>query len=583
MNDQETERRECVDNIINSSSQKKIIVAGPGTGKTTLFKKLLESKKFSDFSKSEKITLTFINKLTDDLEADLGDLSEVYTFHSFCKKLLYHNMEQKPYYYPLKLSFLIANDAKFIGTAIKEEDKQKEFSKCFHELNCNEEAFEFFLKRADYYNAVGFDDSLYHVLQYFQKDPKHIPTFKQVIVDEYQDFNKLEVNLIDLLGEKSPLLIVGDDDQAIYHELRQASPEFIREKRHNPQFSSFDLPYCSRCPKVIVDVVNAIIEKAETKGYLKERITKRFESYLKGKSEINHTHPKIIHAKCSKFGANPMNYVAKYIERKLLDTFKEPIDTTSHKHPCVLIIGPGHYTRIIQDYLCSSVPIQGIFIDQAIPKARKKKEDNKPTLLEGYKFLLESLDNNLGWRILLYAKKIFKKEYISNEAKIFDMIDSSLKEEVSSIVNIISKIKTSEHISPEENEKVFKDCGESIENIRNYMQSDSFAEQNDKEFSSITFATFEGSKGLSADYVFIVGMNGDEFPEDNLHPKDDEIRKLIVSLTRTRKECHIISNRKFQKSTNRTKYLPSSFISWINPGNIEEITVNANYFKSPQE
>lgn len=579
MNDQETERRECVDNIINSSSQKKIIVAGPGTGKTTLFKKLLESKKFSDFSKSEKITLTFINKLADDLEADLGDLSEVYTFHSFCKKLLYHNMEQKPYYYPLKLSFLIANDAKFKGTAIKEEDKQKEFSKCFHELNCNEEAFEFFLERADYYNAVGFDDSLYHVLKYFQENPNHIPIFKQIIVDEYQDFNKLEVSFIDLLGEKSPILIVGDDDQAIYHDRKQASPDFIRNKKIDPQFSSFELPYCSRCSKVIVDAVNSIINEAKSRRYLKGRISKRFESYLKGKEDTNRKHPKIIHAKSTRFGKNPDNYVAKYIEKKLLKIFKEPIDTTNLKHSCVLVIGP-YYPKIIQEYLHSSIPILSIFSDIKRSNDKIIAED-KPSLLDGYKLLMENFEDNLGWRIFLYAKQIFNKEYISNETKIVDMIDSSLKENVSNIVNIINKIKNNQLISPVEAEKVIKDCGESIDNIRKYIQLDSFIEQSANRTSSITFATFEGSKGLAADYVFIVGMNGGEFPKDNSHPKDDEIRKMIVGLTRTRAECHIISNgRCISKGGKKfTKNDPSVFISWINPNDIQEIEVNAQYFK----
>ena len=40
--------------------------------------------------------------------------------------------------------------------------------------------------------------------------------YKLIIVDEYQDFNKLEVAMIDLLATKSHVMVVGDDDQAIY-------------------------------------------------------------------------------------------------------------------------------------------------------------------------------------------------------------------------------------------------------------------------------------------------------------------------------------------------------------------------------
>jgi hypothetical protein len=41
-----------------------------------------------------------------------------------------------------------------------------------------------------------------------------VPSYNQVLVDEFQDFNQLEVSLIDLLAGKSPILLAGDDDQA---------------------------------------------------------------------------------------------------------------------------------------------------------------------------------------------------------------------------------------------------------------------------------------------------------------------------------------------------------------------------------
>ena len=38
------ERQKHVDAIVNSPSRKKIVVGGPGTGKTYLFKRILEGK-----------------------------------------------------------------------------------------------------------------------------------------------------------------------------------------------------------------------------------------------------------------------------------------------------------------------------------------------------------------------------------------------------------------------------------------------------------------------------------------------------------------------------------------------------------
>ncbi|MEK9179727.1 MAG: hypothetical protein AAB893_04650, partial [Patescibacteria group bacterium] len=75
---QSIERDNCTNLIIQSTAKNKIIVAGPGTGKTTTFRKLLEAKS------GDKLALTFINSLAFDLQKGLGELAESYTFHGYC-------------------------------------------------------------------------------------------------------------------------------------------------------------------------------------------------------------------------------------------------------------------------------------------------------------------------------------------------------------------------------------------------------------------------------------------------------------------------------------------------------------------
>jgi len=50
--------------------------------------------------------------------------------------------------------------------------------------------------------------------------------FAEIIVDEFQDINRLDFALIQLLAEKSGLVVTGDDDQAIYG-FRGCSPNYI--------------------------------------------------------------------------------------------------------------------------------------------------------------------------------------------------------------------------------------------------------------------------------------------------------------------------------------------------------------------
>ena len=106
---------------------------------------------------------------------------------------------------------------------------------------------EFYLKRGDYYDAVSFNDSVYRLYKQLSSEPGIIPTFNQILIDEFQDFNPLEVAFIKKLESKGNILIVGDDDQSVYED-RCASPDYLREKYSSGEYEIFELPYCGRCP-----------------------------------------------------------------------------------------------------------------------------------------------------------------------------------------------------------------------------------------------------------------------------------------------------------------------------------------------
>ncbi|MEW6599652.1 MAG: 3'-5' exonuclease, partial [Nitrospirota bacterium] len=70
-------------------------------------------------------------------------------------------------------------------------------------------------------NVLDFDDLLLLTLKLFREHPdvleKYREQFTYIMVDEYQDTNRVQYDFIRLLaGEKRNLCVVGDDDQSIY-------------------------------------------------------------------------------------------------------------------------------------------------------------------------------------------------------------------------------------------------------------------------------------------------------------------------------------------------------------------------------
>lgn len=70
-------------------------------------------------------------------------------------------------------------------------------------------------------NAMDFDDIICHTVTLFEQNPDVLDhyqnLYKYIMVDEYQDTNRVQFKLVSLLSEKlGNICVVGDDDQSIY-------------------------------------------------------------------------------------------------------------------------------------------------------------------------------------------------------------------------------------------------------------------------------------------------------------------------------------------------------------------------------
>lgn len=83
--------------------------------------------------------------------------------------------------------------------------------------------------------------------------------FSNILVDEYQDLNRAEQSVIDLLSEHAEICIVGDDDQSIY-SFKHAHPSGIIDWIvSNEDADDLALTECRRCPTAVVAMANSLI------------------------------------------------------------------------------------------------------------------------------------------------------------------------------------------------------------------------------------------------------------------------------------------------------------------------------------
>ncbi|HZQ53140.1 MAG TPA: ATP-dependent helicase [Bryobacteraceae bacterium] len=134
--------------------------------------------------------------------------------------------------------------------------------------------FELYQQRLQEYRRIDFDDQkLLPYLEFRDNDrllAACMRDYDHVIIDEFQDINRLDFELIALVSRNKSLVVVGDDDQAIY-AFRGCSPRFIsnfwelsgREGEH------FALSVNYRCPKNIVEMSSKLI------SHNKERLEKK--------------------------------------------------------------------------------------------------------------------------------------------------------------------------------------------------------------------------------------------------------------------------------------------------------------------
>ena len=352
------------------------------------------------------------------------------------------------------------------------------------------------------------------------------------------------------MAAHSPIAIAGDDDQALYaFDFRGSSPDFLRSLHESGKYELLELPFSLRCTEPIVGAVHDVLRGAASVGNLSDRISKPYEYYPPHKEEDSRQYPNIKAVRTS-VQSLTNNYFGRYIlEQIRLIPTDEIKESHAEYFPTVVVIGPRQYLRQVQGYL----EAQGYTCEGSEPG-----DPTKIVRFDVLQLLAKSPESNLGWRAVIeldnpsFAKNAIR-ESIVDQTPLHQLLPE----------DYITSIKAEIAALPDEPE-----AGVEVSSNKNDGAEDLSP--------TIRLTTYEGSKGLSGQHVFIVGLQNGDLPRKPKDISDLDICKFLVALTRTRKQCHLLHTSRWGAK----KKQQSVFVSWVS-ARTENLYVTKEYWKNP--
>jgi DNA helicase-2/ATP-dependent DNA helicase PcrA len=275
-----------------------LVIAGAGSGKTRVLTHRIAYLLATGRARpGEILAITFTNKAAAEMRDRVGQLVGrsvramwVTTFHSACARMLRADAERLGY----SRSFTIydqSDSLRMLKRALSElgvdpkryppraiaskisgaknqlidaDSYAQTVGSVFEEVVA--EAFPLYEKRMLEANAMDFDDLLVrtvNALELFEEvRERWRRTFRQVLVDEYQDTNHAQYRLLQLLAkDHGNLLVVGDEDQSIYG-FRHADIRNILDFENDfPEAELIKLEQNYRSTQTILSAANAVVER----------------------------------------------------------------------------------------------------------------------------------------------------------------------------------------------------------------------------------------------------------------------------------------------------------------------------------
>ena len=274
-----------------------LILAGAGSGKTRVITYRIAYLIEARAVPPERIlALTFTNKAADQMKERVAKLPSgrwdrgphISTFHSFCVRVLRKEIERLGY--PRDFTIYDEDDQQRMIKAAVEElglgeqvaSPRAALAQISYAKNRGITPAEMYRKSADSLTAklaslferyesklrqacaLDFDDLLLKTVSLLRQATDVCEwwnkRFQYILVDEYQDTNRIQYELIRLLTlEHENLCVVGDEDQSIYRWRGADIENILRFEEDYPKARIIRLEQNYRSTQIILDAATAVV------------------------------------------------------------------------------------------------------------------------------------------------------------------------------------------------------------------------------------------------------------------------------------------------------------------------------------
>jgi DNA helicase II / ATP-dependent DNA helicase PcrA len=619
---------------VKSRSKNILVLAGAGTGKTKVLTSRVSYLIEMGVSPEEIFAVTFTNKASKEMKDRIINMlpkdihiggAWIGTFHNLCNKIIkaHHNLLGLPINYQifdsddqkstirrsideyenensikLDKKEVIQETLSFINKA-KENglrpNKSLQLASNMRLNNMHVELYEKYEKIKKTSNAIDFSDMILCVVELFTSHKNVLDfynnKFKHILVDEFQDTDKLQYKLITMMcSNNNYLFVVGDDDQSIYGWRGAEIKNILQfnEKKENVEIIKLEQNY--RSTKTILNAANAVISNNSNRHG--KNLWSDGEDGDAIKIQLAYSpeqEAKLISEQIDNLiiqGKNPKSIAILYRNNSISRTFE--MSLKSLRIPYVIVGGISFWSRKeVKDLLSYlslvadtnnnisferiiNVPSRGIG-KKSIEKIRVESHLRELSMFETLKLMIEeklikgkSADNLNG-----FIKLIERIKNSDISLSIYHTLTMIIEE-----TNIISQyIKEGEEKYEERKEnmqelayagKTFKrseDDNDELSDIDLFISQATLQSETSKEKNTekVNLMTVHASKGLEFPYVFLVGFEDGIFPSARSVQYGDieeERRLAYVAITRAEKNLSI----SYSKSRYGKEILPSCFL-----------------------